>query len=253
MSTDTQVQSVVTRDIDWARHHLFLLVAVAVLSIGSIYGIESILARRAHDQHVEDMAILSQMQKQNEQTQAAKDKQIETLTQQNAAALQQNAQLAQQFQTIMSAIAARDAQLMKDRQEIKTLPPSALATKWGAAASEPAPTISSNGDFDVTLPLAQKSYDALLQVPVLTKDNDSLKGNLQTETQIAQNNDTIAKNNESKFEAEQKAHISDTNVCTQTVKTLNDQIAEVKSNARKNNILYAVLGFLAHAVIGSKL
>lgn len=253
MSTDTQIQSAITRDIDWARHHLFLLVAVVVLVIGGIFSIESIFARRAHDQRIEDQAILAQMQKQNEQVQAAKDKQIETLTQQNAAALQQNAQLSQQFQTVMSAIAARDAQLVKDRQEIKTLPPSALATKWGAAASEPAPAISSNGDFDVPLPLAQKSYDALLQVPVLTKDNDALKANLQTETQIAQNNETIAKNNQGKFEAEQKAHVSDTDTCKQTVKTLNDQITEVKSNARKNNILFAVFGFLARAVIGGKL
>lgn len=250
---DTQIQSTVSRDIDWARHHLFLLVAVVVLVIGGIYSIESIFAKRAHDQRIEDQAVLVQFQKQNEQIQAATKVQIDALTQQNAQITQQNAQLAQQFQATMSAIAARDAQLLKDRQEIKALPPSALATKWGAAASEPAPVISSNGDFDTPLPLAQKSYDALLQVPVLTKDNDALKANLQTETQLAQNNETLAKNNESKFEQEQKAHTSDTETCKQNVKTLNDQITEVKANARKNNILFAVIGYLARAVIGSKL
>lgn len=250
---DTQIQSTVSRDLDWARHHLFLLVVVAVLVIGGIYSIESIFAKRAHDQRIEDQAVLVQFQKQNEQIQAATKVQIDALTQQNAQIAQQNVQLTQQFQAAMSAIAARDAQLLKDRQEIKVLPPSALATKWGAAASEPSPVISSNGDFDVSLPLAQKSYDALLQVPVLTKDNDALKANLQTKTQLAQNNDTLAKNNESKFEQEQKAHTSDTETCKQNVKTLNDQIKEVKDNARKNNILFAVLGYLARAVVGSKL
>jgi len=232
MSTDTQVQNVVTRDIDWARHHLFLLLAVGVLVIGSIYGIESILARRAHDQHVEDMALLAQMQKANEQTQATTQKQIDTLT-------QQNANLQTQLTGLSASIVARDAQLFKDRQDIKTLPPSQLATKWGAAANEAAPTISTNGDFDVPLPLAQKSVDALIQVPVLSKDNTDLKASLTAEMQIATNNQT-------KFEDEKKAHTSDNDTCKQTIVTKDAEIKDVKAQARKRNILIAIIS----AVIG---
>ena len=228
MSTDAQIQSAVTRDIDWARHHLFLLIAVVILTVGAVYGIESVLARRAHDDWVAQKTLLDQMQKQNEQTQAATKAQIDALT-------EQNAKLTQQFEAAMAAMAARDTQLLKDRTEIKTLPPTALATKWGAAANQPAPVIQSNGDFDAPLPLAQASYDALLQVPVLTKDNQDLKGQVQTETQIAQNN-------EGKFEQEQKAHTSDNDSCKQTIATKDAEIKDVKAQARKRNIIAVIIG-----------
>jgi septal ring factor EnvC (AmiA/AmiB activator) len=232
MSTDTQIQGTVTRDIDWARHHLFLLIAVIVLVTGSVYGIESLLARRAHDQFEQAQAILAQMQKQNEQTQATTQKQIDALT-------QQNANLQTQLAGLSASIVARDAQLFKDRQDVKTLPPSQLATKWGAAANEAAPTISTNGDFDVPLPLAQKSVDALIQVPVLSKDNIDLKASLTAETQVATNNQT-------KFEDEQKAHKSDNDACKQTIATKDAEIKDVKAQARKRNILIAIIS----AVIG---
>lgn len=236
MANDTQIAGKVSQDIAWAQHHLFLLVAVAVLTVGSIYGIESILARRANDQFQQAQAILVQMQKQNEQVQAASKAEIETLTQQNVV-------LTQQFQAAMSAIAARDAQLLHDRAEIKTLPPSQLATKWGAAANEPAPTIATNGDFDVALPLAQKSVDALIQIPVLSKDNTDLKSSLATQTQLASNN-------EKKFEDEQTAHTSDTKTCTQTIATKDAEIKKVKADARKRNIIISIislaLGFGLH-------
>lgn len=229
---DTTVQSAVSRDIDWARHHLFLLAAVVILTVVGIYSIESLIAKRTHDTRIEDQAILVQMQKQNEQTQAASKAEIDALT-------QQNAQLAQQFQAAIAAMAARDAQLLKDRQEIKTLPPSQLATKWGAAANEAAPTIATNGDFDVPLPLAQKSVDALIQVPVLSKDNTDLKTSLTAETQTAANN-------EKKFEDEQKAHNSDNETCKQAITTKDAEIENVKAQARKRNFLIAVIS----AIIG---
>lgn len=236
MANDTQIAGKVSQDIAWAQHHLFLLVAVAVLTVGSIYGIESLLARRANDQFQQAQAILAQMQKQNEQVQAASKAEIEALTQQNVV-------LTQQFQAAMSAIATRDAQLLKDRQEIKTLPPSQLATKWGAAANEAAPVIATNGDFDVPLPLAQKSVDALIQVPVLSKDNTELKSSLAAQTQIASNNQT-------KFDDEKKAHDSDTKTCVQTIATKDAEIKKVKADARKHNIIISVislaLGFGLH-------
>src|SRR6266480_517173 len=223
---DGAITSTVTKDLDWARHHLFLLIAVVVLAVGSVYGVESLIARRAHDSFVQQQALLAQLQKNNEQTQAASKAEIDALT-------AQNAQLLQQFQAAMAAMAARDAQLFKDRQEIKTLPPSQLATKWGAAANEPAPVIS-GGNFEVPLPLAQKSVDALIQVPVLSKDNTDLKTSLTAETQIASNN-------EGKFEAEQKAHTSDSETCKQTIITKNAEIKDVKAQARKQSIIVAVV------------
>lgn len=228
MENDTQITSKLSQDLNWARHHYLSLVGAAILVLISVYGIESILARRAHDSFEQAQAILLQMQKQNEQTQAASKAEIDALNQQNSV-------LQQQFATLSAAIASRDAQLFKDRQEVKSLPPSALATKWGAAANEPAPSIATNGDFDVPLPLAQKSYDALLQVPVLTKDNTDLKSEAANQTQLAANN-------ERKFEDEQKAHTSDNATCKQTIATKDAEIKDVKAQARKRNIIVAIIG-----------
>jgi hypothetical protein len=230
MTNDTQITATVQNDLAWARHHLFLLAAVIVLAVGSIYGIESILAKRADQNFIAQKTILAQIEKQNEATQAQTKAQIDALTQQNAV-------LEQQFSATMQAIAARDAQLLNQRQEIKSLPPTALATKWGASANEPAPVVQTNGDFDVPLPLAQKSYDALLQVPVLTKDNTDLKLTAQQKSQEAANS-------EAKFESEQKAHDSDKTACTQQVNTLNAEVTKVKADARKNNLLAVVFGVI---------
>lgn len=235
IATDTQIQSTVTRELDWARHHWYTVVFAIVLALGMVYGVESYIAKRADQNWIAQKTILDQMQKQNEQTQTATKAQIDALT-------QQNAQLTQQFEAAMAAMAARDAQLLKDRADIKSLPPTTLATKWGAAANQPAPVVQSNGDFDVPLPLAQASYDALLQVPVLTKDNQDLKGEVQTETQIATNN-------EGKFEQEQKAHDSDKATCTQQVNTLNAEVTKVKDDARKNLTLWTALAYLAGRLI----
>jgi len=233
---DNQVQSTVARDIDWARHHLLVMGLAAVLAIVAIYGVLNIIAKSQHDQWQQMQGVLGQMQKQNDQTQASTKAEIDALAKQNEV-------LEQQFSAVMQSIAARDAQLVKDRSEIKSLPPSALATKWGAAANEPAPVIQANGDFDAPLPLAQKSYDALLQVPVLTKDNSDLKVAVSQKTQEAANNQT-------KFDDEKKAHDSDSGVCKQTIDTKNQEIKTVKAEARKNHIIVAIvsvaIGFLLH-------
>jgi len=249
-TSDTQIATTAKSEIDWVRHHLIVVVAAIILSIGSIYAIETLLANRAHDQWQQALGLLNQMQKQNEQTQAGNKLQIEAANKQIDALTQSNAVLQQQFSAVMQSIASRDAQLFKDRGEIKTLPPTALATKWGASANEPAPVISANGDFDVPLPLAQKSYDALIQVPVFTKDNVDLKTAITQKTQEAANSEQKFTTAQSKFEGEQKAHQSDNETCKQTIATKDAEIKSVKADARKRNIIVSVfslaVGFLLH-------
>lgn len=236
MTNDTQITSTASKDLDWAKHHRLTIFGAAILVIVSVYGVESLVARRAHDSFEQAQAILTQMQKQNEQTQAATKAEIDSLTQQNTA-------LQQQFATLSAAIAQRDAQLVHDRAEIKTLPPDQLATKWGAAANEAAPVIATNGDFDVPLPLAQKSVDALIQVPVLTKDNTDLKASVQSETQIASN---TAK----QFADEQQAHKSDNDTCKQTIATKDAEIKDVKAQARKHETIIAVIATAVGYALG---
>lgn len=236
---DTTIQSTVSRDIQWAHQHHISLAIIAVLTLLGIFGVENLVAHRSHDQWEQFKALSADKDKQNAQFQAQNKAQIDALT-------AQNAQLAQQFSAAMAAMAARDSQLLKDRAEIKTLPPSVLATKWGAAAGEPAPVISQNGDFDAPLALAQKSTDALIQVPVLSKDISELQNTLNLSQQTAANN-------QKKFEDEQKAHQSDNAACTADKNTLNAKIKSVQDDARKNNFIFLAIGWIARTVIGSKI
>lgn len=228
MTTDTQITSTVSKDLDWARHHLFLLVAIVVLVIGSIYGIESILSSHAHESFLQQQAILQQFQEQNKLIQTQTKAEIETLTQQNVI-------LQQQLTTLTVAIASRDAQLVKDREQIKTLPPPQLAIKWGTAANEPAPVLDSNNNFVVPFPLGVKSVDALITVPILEKDKTDLQTQLTVETTVANNNDV-------KFQDEKKAHGSDQEACKQTIVTKDAEIKDIKAKNRKRNIIIAIVG-----------
>lgn len=225
---NTQIQGFVHKELDWFKHHLISFALVGVLVLGAVYGIESLVARHDHEADIRLQTIAEQMTKQNAIVQQQNQAQIQAISQQNVV-------LQQQLTALSSAIAARDAQLIKDRQEIKTLPPPALAAKWGAAANEPPPTIDTAGDFLAPLPLAQKSVDALIQVPVLQQDAKDLQVSLDKETAVANNNDQ-------KYQSEVKAHQSDTTTCTADKNALNAQITDIKAQARKDKTKWAVIG-----------
>lgn len=238
---DTQIASVISQDLAWARHHLFLLVAVVVLVAGSVYGVVSLIAKDRHETFLQEQAILQSMQKQNEQAQKQNELNQAQAKAQIDALVQQNGLLAQQNATLAAAISSRDAQLLKDREQIKTLPPPQLATKWGESANEPAPVIATSGDFLVPLPLAQKSVDALISVPILEKDKADLNTQLVTETQIATNNEQKYENENKALMSEISAHTSDNTTCKQNVETLNVKVSDLKAAARKRNIIIAVV------------
>lgn len=250
MANDTQIASTISQDLAWARHHLFLLVAVAVLTVGSVYGVVSLIAKDRHETFLQEQAILQTMQKQNEQTQKQNEANQAQAKAQIDALVQQNGLLAQQNATLAAAISSRDAQLLKDREQIKTLPPPQLATKWGAAANEPAPAINSNNDFIVPLPLALKSVDSLLAVPVLEKDKEDLKKEVQQAEAIAANYQKMYEAEKDALESEKRAHNSDNATNKQNIDTLNGKVTDLKNAGRKRAIIIAVIsaafGFVAH-------
>jgi hypothetical protein len=221
---DTKIKA----DIAWAQHHLFLLAAVAVLTFAGIYGVLSLIARHDHDAALQQEAILKTFTQQNQLVQAQTKAQIDTLTQQNVA-------LEQQVSSIATAIVARDRQLAQQQQTIKALPPPQLAAKWGEVASEPAPSIDTQGNFLAPIALVQKSVDALLSLPVLQADINDLKIQLTEETTIAYNNDV-------KYQDEKKAHTSDNELGKQTVATKDAEIKDLKAAARKRNVIIAIIG-----------
>ena len=234
--TDATIATKITTDIAWMKHHIILLAVAGILILGGVYGVENLLANRAHEQFLQQQSMLQTLIQQNKQTQEQTQAQINSLTQQNAV-------ITQQFASLAASIASRDAQLFKDREQVKTLPPVQLSAKWGEVGKEPAPSIDTAGNFIVPLLLAQKSVDALLAMPVLIQDNADLKKQVEQQT-------TIAENNNQKFLSEQKAHESDNTTCKATVETQKAQIKDLKASARKRAIIIAVIaaafGYVAH-------
>jgi phosphohistidine phosphatase SixA len=208
--------------------HLVLVGMLCVALIGGVYLYDSKRADSADAQ-----AALSAIQaKQQEQV--------------NAQLQQQNVQLqaviatdkVQQEQTaaaLISATQALKAATAKQVASVPTLAPPALATEWGQLAQEPTPSIDTAGNFQIPLPLAQKSVVALIQVSSLEKQNQQL-----TDANTAQAKATA--DADKQLDSEKTAHTSDNTTCVVEKKALGDQITKLKADNRKKNIKYMIFG-----------
>jgi hypothetical protein len=159
---------------------------------------------------------------------------------------QQNAQLAAQLaaseeqnkETAAALITAANALQAATKQKIASVPtltPSALSVQWGKEANEPAPVIDTAGNFDVPLPLAQKSVQALIEAPALETENVQLQGAITAKTNALDAADQ-------QLGSEKIAHASDNATCVVDKKTLNDQITVLKKANVKRNLKYMLLG-----------
>lgn len=215
--------------------HLVLVGLLCVALIGGVYLYDSKRADKADAQ----AAISAVQAKQQEQV--------------NAQLQQQNVQLqaivaadkVQQEQTAAALIAASEAlkaATAKQVASVPTLTPSALAIQWGQLAQEPTPAIDTSGDFQVSLPLAQKSVVALIQVPSLEKQNQQL-----TDANVAQTKATV--DADKQLDSEKTAHTSDNTTCTTDKKALNDQIGQLKADNKKRNLKWFLTGgFVVEAI-----
>lgn len=222
------VEDDVKKVISFGLSHLVLVGMLCVALIGAIYFYDSRRADRADAQ-----AALSALQaKQQEQV--------------NVQLQQQNVQLQaivaadkiQQEQTAAALVAAANAlkaATAKQIASIPTLAPPALAVEWGQLAQEPTPAINAAGNFDIPLPLAQKSVVALIQVPSLEKQNQQL-----SDANAAQMKATA--DADKQLDSEKTAHTSDNATCVLDKKALNDQISKLKADNRKKNIKYMIFG-----------
>jgi hypothetical protein len=229
--TDTAIEQEARKVLSYGLSHLIMLIACALLLVGSVYLYDSRRADQADARAALAEAKAKFTQDQNTTVQAQTQEQI-------AALAEQNKVLQSQVGALASSIEARDAQLAQRQAQITTLPPSDLAQEWGAAAQEPAPGLDSQGHFLATLPLAQKSLAAFEAEKALAVDKQDL-------TQELQGQHAIADNNAAALGKEQAAHLSDQNACTASKAALQAEVKKAKTDARRSKLRWAAGGFIS--------
>jgi septal ring factor EnvC (AmiA/AmiB activator) len=233
---DTSITTKIAADYSWLKTHVILLALVVCLTFGGVYGFEALVAKHDAAKSAELQTIAQTMEKSNEATQQQNAQTIATITQQNAV-------LQQQINSLLSSISSRDNGLAQQQKSIRVLAPPELSAKWGSVANEPAPSIDNSGNFIVPLPLALKSTDALLAVPVLQADVADDKTIIAKQVQeLSSDNTALA--------SELKAHQSDNATCVADKNALNGQITSLKSDARKSKAKWFGLGILIGLVGG---
>ena len=229
--TPTPISALET-DWTWVKTHVMLLVVIAVLVVGSVYGIELMVASRDAQRASADQQILTavtnqtkelqQRMTQDEQQEAVRDAQYnQTITQLSAIISNQSTQLQRQIKTNATLTAVQTAQ--------------ALTQKTKAQPGE----ISATGDnVTVDLPIAR----------VLNSDIDTM---VTTKTQLAETRKQLDAETALKADAQVDAANAKLVIASQQTeiasgnKTCQDQITALKAQARKGKLKWFFVGVLA--------
>jgi hypothetical protein len=230
--TDTVVSGTISDDLAWLRHHLILLALVVLLVVGSVYGIESVIAKHDHENALEKQAIAQTLAQQNQQFQSQTQIQINTLVQQNTA-------LQQQIGVLATAITTRDSQLRTQQAQVPQLTPDQLSVEWQKDiknAGNIKPILPSGYQVDQAAAVA--SVQAIEAVPVLQQDiGDLQNSNKNLGVQLV--NETAI------YEDEKKAHASDNTANAAAIAAQNAKIKDITAQCRKSKLKWFGLGFLA--------
>lgn len=232
--TDQTVTAKVKADYSWLTHHLLLLALVVLLAVGSVYGIESVVARHDHEKDLQLQTIAQTMVQQNQTFQQQTQAKIDSLVQQNAALMQQNTAL-------VSAITARDSQLKNTQAKVPQLSPDQLSLEWQKSIKNAGNIKPVTGGYSVDQTAAVATLQALESLPVLTQDVADLQtSNANLNVQLV--NETAI------FQAEQKAHVSDNDANKAVIVAKDAEIKDVKAQCRKSKwrwfLTGLTLGFL---------
>jgi uncharacterized protein HemX len=235
--TDQVVSGTLTHDLAWLRHHVILLAVVILLVLGSVYGIESVIAKHDHENALEKQAIAQTLVQQNQQFQQQTQAQINTL-------VQQNQLLQTEVGTLATAIATRDSQLRTQQAQVPQMTPDQLSLAWQKSIKNAGNIKPILNGYQVdqsaavaTLQMLEAETTLEVDKADLVKSNNNLQVQLVNETAI--------------YEAEKKAHVSDNAANTAVITAKDAEIKDIKAQNRKRNVIVAVVAFLggiiAHA------
>lgn len=220
-------------DWTWLKNHLILLLIVAGLVIGSVYGIESVISAHDHEAAIRMETLAQTLVQQNQAVQLQMKAQIDTLTQQNIA-------LQQEVSSLATAIATRDAKLKMVQAQVPQLSPDQLSLEWQKSVKT-GTVKPETGGYLVDQPAAVATLQILEALPVLTQDvADLQKSNSNLNVQLV--NETAI------YEAEKKSHGSDNDANKAVIAAKDAEIKDVKAQCRKSKLKWfgagVVVGFI---------
>src|ERR1700693_4457406 len=143
------ITTVVTHDLQWLKGHVILVAVVAVLVLGSVYGIESLISKHDVANEARDEKLLAVVTSQTTDLKAR-------MTQDEQAAVARDAQYQQIITGLTQTIQKQNSQLQQQIKVNATLTATetaqALAQKTQAAPG----TVTAQGDnVTVALPIAR--------------------------------------------------------------------------------------------------
>jgi hypothetical protein len=217
------------------KHHIILYAVAIVFALGITYTIESKIADHNEQKYEQEKALDDEKDSANKQFQS---QMVSQLSQLQADSAQQKAQNTQNLTTI----AQLKQQLQDQKSKDATLPPTDLAARIQTLAPGGQVTVVSDGyhlDQSAAVAIAQNLEDAATQHQVV---------NLQAE--VISRDDVIISNDGKSLDSEKAAHAADVATLTVDKVTLNQQITQLKSDARKGKLKWFGIGYVAGLISG---
>lgn len=233
----TPIQSVIKRDYAWFTQHILLLAFIALLVGGSVYGVNSIIARHDAANSTKFEQILA--------TQVAETKSLQQqMAADQAANDVRDAAYQKTISTLSQSIVQRDANAKKQVAVDSTLDASAAAARLVQQTNAAPNEVTVAGSLvTMDLPITRDVVTALDNLVRVTGDLQDTQGQLTAQiglTADANKNLTDAKS----VISSQTIQIAD------QVKSCNAQIATVKAKARKSKFKWFIVGYVAGFVSG---
>ena len=217
------------------KHHIILYAVAIVFALGLTYTIESKIADRADAKFEAQKAIDQQKDVSNAQFQKQAADQLAQMKSVNDQQQLLNAQS-------QAAIASLRQQLKDQQGKDATLPPNDLAARIQTLAPGGIVTPIAGG-YTLDQPEGVAIAQALENISVLNQE-------LSLDQMVISRDDTVIANDEKSLDVEKAAHAADNATAAVDKKTLNDQIASIKADARKSKFKWFIAGVVAGFTLG---
>jgi hypothetical protein len=217
------------------KHHIILYAVAIVFALGLTYVIESNVADKADAKYQQQVAVDQQKDASNTQFQQQAVNELAQIKSEND---QQQVLIAQ----AQATIATLKQQLQDQQGKDAVLPPNDLAARIQTLAPGGKVTVAPSG-YTLDQPEAVAIAKDLESVPVLTQE-------LGLDQETISRDDTIIANDGKALADEKAAHAADNATAVIDKKTLNDQIASLKADARKSKFKWFIAGVVTGFTLG---
>jgi hypothetical protein len=224
-------------DWTWLVSHLVAIAFVALLVVGAVYGVDSIVAKHDAAANTKYAAILQQ---QTAQTQTL----IQQLAADQAASAARDAQYTATIAQLSKSIQVRDANAQKQQQADTTLDATSAGARLAQQTNAKAGEITvANDSITLDLPLTRGIIGSLDSLAALQADFQDTKNQLTAQTGLTADANT-------KLADADKVIASQTLQLADSTKACQAQVKSLKAHYRKKLIKVGVISYVAGFVSG---